>query len=123
MLPRAATAVIVVIAVVSAGCGGLDGCSSRGLNITVSVVDDPPSNATVTNSTQVRDVSVDGTTLGEVLTRAVEDGSYAGIQTDGRGPCRVRDAFANVQRHDGDQWGYYLRHHGTVVRVTLAYHT
>jgi len=89
----------------------------------VDTVDDLPSNATVTNSTQIQDVTVNGTTFDEVLKRVVENSSHAGVYTDGRGPCRVRDAFAEVPRHDGDQWGYYLRHHGTVVRVTLMYDT
>jgi hypothetical protein len=66
-------------------------------------------------------VTVNGTTFDEVLKRVVETGSHASIYTDGRGPCRVRDAFAEVPRHDGDQSGYYLRHDGTVVRVTLLY--
>lgn len=89
--------------------------------ISVYPVDDPPPNATVTNSTQVQAVTVNGTTFDEVLKRVVETGSHTGIYTDGWGPCRVRDAFAEVPRHDGDQSGYYLRHDGTVVRVTLLY--
>jgi hypothetical protein len=50
---RTVAAVAVVLAVVLAGCGQPVGCSSRGLMISVYPVDDPPPNATVTNSTQI----------------------------------------------------------------------
>lgn len=114
---------IIAIAVVVAGCGQPVGCSSRGLMISVYPVDDPPPNATVTNSTQVQNVNFNETTLREFLTRVVETGPQTYVDVTGQEICRVKDTFADVPRYDGDQSGYYLRHDGAVVRVVLISNT
>ena len=120
---RTVAAVAVVLAVVLAGCGQPVGCSSRGLMISVYPVDDPPPNATVTDSTQVQNVNFNETTLRELLTRVVETGPQTYIDVTGQEICRVKDTFADVPRYDGDQSGYYLRHDGAVVRVVLISNT
>jgi|GEM_PF-2450542 len=124
---------IIFLTVALSGCGGaIDGCTLGGVAITVDTVDDPPPNAPVTNSTQIQDVRVNGTSLratqsgttfGDILTRVAETDERADFALDGRAVCRIGDAFTDVPRHDGDRFGYYFQHDGAVLRVTLLYET
>lgn len=121
---RFGVAAALVLVVTLAGCGSATGgCLGSGSAVKVSVVADPPVDATVTNSTAVRYVELDHEPLDEVLTRVVESGEAARVGLEGRATCRLDDALAELPRHDGDRGGYYLRHDGSVVRVVMLFET
>lgn len=83
------------------------------------VVESPPTNATVVESDRI---PADATLVRETITSAVASNGST-TELNAAGVCRVRDALADLPRHDGDRSGVYVRHEGRVVRLQLAVYT
>lgn len=77
----------------------------------------PPENATVVNYTESR--LGNATILTEVLGEAVRDGDAA-VDVTRSELEPVDDALEDVPRHDGSEFGYYVRYDGTVVQLRVA---
>ena len=114
---------LLVALVVLAGCTGIElggyGCNSDGL-LFASVVDEPPANATVINSTN--DQIVDQPIIQETLEEAAMSGNVT-KDLKPREYCQVRDALAELPEHDGQEFGYYIQYQGDLIRLQLAVET
>jgi hypothetical protein len=117
--------VAVVLLLVTAGCAqGVQRltCShDRGGAVEGQVVETAPANATVTDSAQLPD---DARFVREALNEAAEsDNKRGSAHLTAVELCHVEASLADLPRHEGDRFGYYVRHDGTLVRVTLEYET